>query len=238
MVMVAPVFSASMVPIRIRVLVSITLALIVVPILPVQAMGIEPLSVAGGLITIQQVVVGVAMGFALQIVFDALILGGQAAAMSMGLGFATAVDPQRGVNVPIVSQYFMVLATLAFLALNGHLMVIETLVLSFDVLPVGQVGISTGGMEQLVYLGSHIFSGALKIALPAMTALLIVNLAFGVISRAAPTLNLFAIGFPITMLLGFIILMVSVPNIVSAFTDMLYQAFENSLGILSAGSAP
>ena len=233
MVMVAPVFSASMVTPRLRVVVAVTLTLIVAPLLPAGPTA-DPLSVAGGLITVQQVIIGLAMGLALQMVFDALIIAGQAAAMSMGLGFAIAVDPARGVNVPIVSQYFMVLATLAFLALDGHLMVIETLVLSFDVLPVGETGFSTRGMEQLVHWGSYMFAGAVKIALPAMTALLIVNLAFGVISRAAPTLNLFAVGFPITMLLGFVILLASVPNIVIVFSDMLESAFENALAILGA----
>ena len=237
MIMVAPVFSASMVTPRLRVLVAVTLTLIVVPLLPPPP-AVDPLTVAGGLIVVQQLIIGVAMGFALQMVFDALIIAGQAAAMSMGLGFATAVDPQRGVNVPIVSQYFMVLATLAFLALNGHLLVVDSLVRSFEILPVGTSGLAGRGVEQLVYWGSQMFAGAVKIALPAMTALLIVNLAFGVISRAAPTLNLFAVGFPITMILGFVILMVSVPNIVTVFAEMLDLAFANSLDILDPGATP
>ena len=126
----------------------------------------------------------------------------------------------------------MVLATLAFLAINGHIMIIDTLASSFELLPVGGAGIQSAGFKQLAYWGSQIFAGALKIALPAMTALLIVNLAFGVISRAAPTLNLFAVGFPITMILGFIILMVSVPNIIAVFMKLMLRAFENALGIL------
>lgn len=231
MIMVAPVFSAGMVSPRLRVLVSVTLTLIIVPLVPPPP-PVNPMSVTGALITVQQLIIGIGMGFALQMVFDALIIAGQAAAMSMGLGFAIAVDPQRGVNVPVVSQYFMVLATLAFLAIDGHVMIIETLANSFAVLPVSEGGLQSRGIEQLVYWGTHMFAGAVKIALPAMTALLIVNLAFGVISRAAPTLNLFAVGFPITMILGFVILMVSVPNIVDVFLGLLESAFDNSTGIL------
>ncbi|NNF15916.1 MAG: flagellar biosynthetic protein FliR [Gammaproteobacteria bacterium] len=231
MIMVAPVFSAGMVSPRMRVLVSVTLTLIIVPLVPPPP-PVNPMSVTGALITVQQLVIGIGMGFALQMVFDALIIAGQASAMSMGLGFAIAVDPQRGVNVPVVSQYFMVLATLAFLAIDGHVMIIETLANSFAVLPVSETGLQSRGIEQLVYWGTHMFAGAVKIALPAMTALLIVNLAFGVISRAAPTLNLFAVGFPITMILGFVILMVSVPNIVDVFLGLLESAFSNSTGIL------
>ncbi|MFK8029928.1 MAG: flagellar biosynthetic protein FliR [Gammaproteobacteria bacterium] len=231
MIMVAPVFSASMVLPRVRVLISIMLTLILVPLIPPPP-PVSLLSVAGGLVTAQQVLIGIGMGFALQVVFDALILGGQAAAMSMGLGFAIAVDPARGVNVPVVSQYFMVLATLAFLAINGHIVIIDTLAKSFQILPVGEVGLQAEGIKQLIAWTSHIFYGALKIALPAMTALMIVNLGFGVISRAAPTLNLFAIGFPITMLLGFIILMVSVPNIIKVFMALMYTAFEKATVVL------
>lgn len=231
MIMVAPVFSASMVLPRIRILLSITLTLILVPLIP-PSPPVNPLSVSGGLITIQQLVIGIGMGFALQMVFDALILGGQAAAMSMGLGFAIAVDPARGVNVPVVSQYFMVLATLAFLAIDGHILIIDTLARSFELLPVSESGLQLRGINQLVYLGSSIYAGAVKIALPAMVALMIVNLAFGVISRAAPTLNLFAVGFPITMALGFVILMVSVPNIIKVFISLMYTAFEHSARIL------
>ena len=231
MIMVAPVFSGSMVPPRIRVLVSVTLTLIIAPLIPTPPQ-ISPLSMAGAFVTIQQLIIGVAMGFALQLVFDALIIAGQAAAMSMGLGFATAIDPQRGVNVPVVSQFLMVMATLVFLAIDGHLMIIETLYSSFEILPISTTGIQPRGLDQLVSWGSQMFAGAVKIALPAMTALLIVNLGFGVISRAAPTLNLFAVGFPITMILGFIILMYTLPNILTVFVTMLESAFENAAGIL------
>lgn len=232
MIMVAPVFSASMVMPRVRILISVGLTLILVPLIPPPPASVEVFSLPGGLITAQQLIIGIAMGFALQMVFDALILAGQAAAMSMGLGFAIAVDPARGVNVPVVSQYFMVLATLTFLSINGHILVIDTLAQSFHVLPIGEAWMSSRGINQLVGWGSQIFAGAVKIALPAMTALLIVNLAFGVISRAAPTLNLFAVGFPITMALGFVILMVSVPNIIGVFVKLLLLAFENSMEIL------
>ncbi|MEM7081981.1 MAG: flagellar biosynthetic protein FliR [Pseudomonadota bacterium] len=232
MIMVAPIFSASMVLPRIRILISVALTLILVPLIPAPP-AIDPLSINGGLVAAQQLLIGIGMGFALQIVFDALILGGQAAAMSMGLGFAIAVDPARGVNVPVVSQYFMVLATLAFLAIDGHIMIIDTLAQSFFVLPIGETGLAPRSFQQLAYWGSQIFVGAVKIALPAMAALMIVNLAFGVISRAAPTLNLFAVGFPITMVLGFVILMVSVPNIVGVFVSLLEGAFEQSFRILA-----
>lgn len=232
LLMVAPVFSASMVAPRVRILVALGLTMVIAPLLPPVTSVPTPLSLAGALLTAKQLVIGIAMGLALQMVFDALILAGQAIAMSMGLGFAVAIDPQRGVNVPVVSQYFVMLATLVFLSLNGHLLIIDALFRSFAALPIDGSGPPRDGYWQLVQFGSTIFEGALRIALPAIVSLLIVNLSFGVISRAAPTLNLFAIGFPLTMTLGFLIMTVSLPGAVSTFVDLLDGAFATALNQL------
>jgi flagellar biosynthetic protein FliR len=237
LLMVAPVFSASMVAPPVRIIVAIALTLIVAPLLP-PPVAVDPLSLRGAVLTIQQILIGVAMGLALQMVFDALILAGQAMAMSMGLGFAVAIDPQRGVNVPVVSQYFVMLATLVFLALDGHLLIVQALFDSFTTLPVGAGSLTRDGAWQLVAWGSEMFKGALGIALPAMVALLIVNLSFGVISRAAPTLNLFAVGFPITMTLGFLIMTATLPSAVQTFVELLSGAFGNAASMLSAGAKP
>lgn len=236
--MVAPVFSASMVAPQARILIAVGLTLVVAPLLDAPQMSINPLSLAGGLMTVQQLLIGVALGFALQMVFDALILAGQAIAMSMGLGFAVAIDPARGVNVPVVSQYFVMMATLMFLALNGHLMVVQLIVDSFTALPIGAGGLLRDGAWQIVAWGSDLFAGALRVALPAMVALLIVNLSFGVVSRSAPALNLFAIGFPLTLTLGFVIMMVALPGAMQTFIELLNGAFINAATLLGAGRTP
>ncbi len=237
LLMVAPVFSASMVAPQVRIIIAVALTIIIAPLLPAPP-AIDPLSLRGGILTVQQLLIGVAMGFAMQMVFDALIIAGQAMAMSMGLGFAVAIDPQRGVNVPVVSQYFVMLATLVFLSLDGHLLVVQALVDSFEALPVGGGTLSSAGAWSIVAWGSEMFAGALRIALPAMVSLLIVNLSFGVISRAAPTLNLFAVGFPITMTLGFLIMMTTLPGAVAAFVELLNSAFSNASGMLQGGTTP
>ncbi|MEM6639195.1 MAG: flagellar biosynthetic protein FliR [Pseudomonadota bacterium] len=238
LLMVAPVFSASMVSARVRILIALALTVIVAPLLTLPAEAPSPLSVAGALVTFEQIIVGVAMGLAIQVVFDALILAGQATAMSMGLGFAVAIDPQRGVNVPVVSQYFVMLATLVFLSLNGHLLIIETLFKSFDTMPIGSGGPAREGLWDLVSFGSTLFDGAVRIALPAMISLLIVNMSFGVISRAAPTLNLFAVGFPITMTLGFLIMANTLPGSVDVFVDLLNNAFGHASSMLGRPVTP
>ena len=224
LVMVAPIFGATLVPLRIRLVVALALTAMVAPMAPAMP-DVNVFSLAGVLVTAQQVLIGVAMGFALQMTFDALVIGGQAIAMSMGLGFATMVDPARGVSVPVVAQYFLIVATLVFLSLNGHIVLIDMLAQSFHTLPVGQIGLGRDGFWRLVLWGGEMFAGAVSIALPAMTALLVVNVAFGVMSRAAPTLNLFAVGFPITLGLGFVIILMSMPNFPNAFQSLLANGF-------------
>ncbi len=207
--MVAPVFGAKLLPTRVKVLFSLVLSLILVPLIPTPPVSQFPTLLQ----VVQEILVGVAMGFVVQLVFDAMVLGGQAAAMSMGLGFAFFIDSQRGVNVPIVSQFFLIMTTLVFLSMNGHLLLISTLASSFETLPPGSGGLATDAFGEVAAQGTLLFVGAIKLALPAVVSLLAVNIAFGVVSRAAPTLNLFAVGFPVTMLLGFLVLQLSFGNL-------------------------
>jgi flagellar biosynthetic protein FliR len=216
--MVAPVFGARLVPMRIRMAMSVAATFALAPLLPVT----QPfeLSLAAGFTVVQEVVIGVAMGFCLQMIFDALIVAGQTIAMSMGLGLATMIDPQRGISVPVISQFFVILGLLIFLSLGGHLATIRLISDSFQLLPLGQA-LGTDGVWMVVTWGSQMFAGAVRIALPAATALLIANIAFGVMSRAAPTLNLFAVGLPAGMLLGFLILLLNIGHLSALLAEFL-----------------
>ena len=231
LVMVAPVFGARMVSMRVRLALCAAMTYIVVPLLPAGP-SLEPLGLAAMLVAAQEVMIGIAMGFTVQMVFDALVIGGQTMAMSMGLGFAMLVDPQRGVSVPVLSQFLVIMGILVFLALNGHLALLRLLVDSFTLLPVGE-GFSRAGLFSVVQWGTDMFMGALRIALPGVIALLVVNTAFGVMSRAAPTLNLFAVGFPVALLLGFIILVLNIPNFTPAFEGLLRSSLEAAQQLLS-----
>jgi flagellar biosynthetic protein FliR len=209
--MVAPAFGASYVPARIRLVIAGGVALIIAPLVP-SPPGILPFSAAGLIITVQQAVIGVALGFCMQMVFDAVTLGGQLLANSMGLSFAYNLDPLHGAQTPVLGQFYTLLVTMTFLALNGHLRLIEILVEGPD------------GLWTVVQWGSTLFSGALSIALPGVTALMIVNLAFGVMSRAAPTLNLFAVGLPVSLVFGLVIILTGLPTVQSGFARLLEQA--------------
>jgi len=219
-----PIFSARSVPVRIRVLLSFFIAWILVPVIPRPPV-IDLISAEAVLISVNQVLIGLAMGFILQMVFSAFVIAGQSIAMAMGLGFASMIDPQNGVQVPVVSQAFLIMVTLVFLALNGHILLIEVLAESFQRLPVGPLVISHDGLWQLVSWGSNMFVGGMLVALPAVAALLLVNLAFGVTSRAAPQLNIFAVGFPVMIMVGMAFIILTLPSITDHVSRLMLQAF-------------
>ena len=139
-------------------------------------------------------------------------------------GLVHELMPLHGAQTPVLGQFYTLLVTMTFLALNGHLRLIEILVEGFRTLPVGTSGLGPDGLWTVVQWGSTLFSGALSIALPGVTALLIVNIAFGVMSRAAPTLNLFAVGLPVSLVFGLVIILMGLPAVQSGFARLLQDA--------------
>jgi flagellar biosynthetic protein FliR len=226
MLLAAPIFGAHLVPVRVRLALALILAWILAPVVAANASVIEPLSFQGLMVSLQQILIGLAMGFTLQMVFSALVIAAQSIATGMGLGFATVVDPQNGIQVPVVGQFYLAMATLLFLALNGHLLMLRVLVESFQSLPVGLAGLSQEGLWMLVGWGSRMFAGAVLIALTALTTLLLINLAFGVMSRATPQLNIFGVGFPVMIGAGFIVIMLGMPGLTPHVSALMVDALE------------
>ncbi len=222
MIMASPVFSARQTPVTFRLGFVLVLTWVLVPTVPTPPV-VDFFSHQAFVILLQQILVGVIMGFILQMVFGALVFGGQVVAYSMGLGFASMMDPQNGVQVPVLSQFYLILATLLFLVLNGHLVLIELLANSFHTFPVAMDGLSRNNLEQLLAWGSRMFTGGLLMALPVMAALLLVNLGMGVIGRAAPQLNIFAVGFPVAILVGFVLIWVTLPDVMGNFAELLEE---------------
>ena len=223
-VMVMPVIGSSFVPTTARLLVGMSLTVVMAPVLPSYTAP-EIFSLLGLITIFQEIAIGIAMGFGVQLIFDAISLGGQVIAMSMGLGFAVFLDRTRGVNIPVLGQLFLMLGMLTFLSMNGHLSLIKLVAESFYLLPIATGGLSGPAIETMIAWSSQLFVVALKIALPAITALIVVNLSFGVMSRAAPTLNLFAVGFPVAMLLGFVVIFLNMAglqeNVALSFIEAL-----------------
>lgn len=219
----APFFSIRSVTVRIRVLLALLLTWMIYPLTSWPAL--DPFSAIGLKEIFNQVFIGVLMGLILQVVNAALVVGGQAISASMGLGMANMVDPNMG-NVPVISQFLIICSTLLFLGLGGHVLVITMLLESFKLLPIGDM-IGTQALLQLVVQWSGmIFLGAVLLAMPILVSLLFINLGLGVITRAAPALNIFAVGFPAMILAGVILLAMSMNSIGFRIQWLWRQGFE------------
>jgi len=231
MMAVAPVFSAQGFNARTRALFALIIAALVAPSLPPSPVD-SLLSGAGVLMAVREIGVGLILGFVIQLAFGAAVFAGQAISMTMGLGFAMAVDPQNGVQVPVLSQLYIILATLLFLALDGHLLLISAVVESYQLIPIGVSGIPEASLSAVVSLGTIVFAGGILLALPALTALLLINIAFGIVTRTAPQLNIFAVGFPVTILAGLLIMFIVMPGFISALTELMGSSIESGMGVL------
>ncbi|MCY1165895.1 MULTISPECIES: flagellar biosynthetic protein FliR [Polaromonas] len=197
----SPVFGEKSVPRRAKVGLAALLAIAIAPTLG--ALPAVPLVSAGGIwILIQQVLIGVAMGFSMRLVFTIVQAAGEYTGLQMGLSFASFFDPTSGGNTMVVSRLLNVMAILIFLAVDGHLALITTLAESFHTLPIADTPLAASGWFLLVASANQIFVGGLMLALPLIATLLTLNLAMGILNRVSPQFSIFAVGFPITLLAG------------------------------------
>jgi flagellar biosynthetic protein FliR len=231
MLSVTPVVGSRMTPARVRLALALVLTWVVRPFVGAE-IGVDPMSAAGVVVIMHQVLVGLAMGLALQVGFAALTVGGQIIANAMGLGFASIADPQNGVQVPVLSELYFFLGALLFFALGGHLVVVELLATSFRTLPVTHAAMAGNIMWGFAAWSGLMFSEGLRIALPVVSLVLLTNLAFGVATRAAPQLNIFAVGFSITLLLGLVAMLFSLGRVLPLFEGILGSAFRMIAGIV------
>ncbi|WP_133407616.1 flagellar biosynthetic protein FliR [Parashewanella tropica] len=223
MFMVMAIFGASTTPARVRLMLALAVTFAVAPMLP--EMPLTPLfSFQGMFITAQQVLIGIAMGFVSVMMLQTFVLTGQIIGMQTSLGFASMVDPGSGQQVPAVGNFFLILSTLLFLQLDGHLLMIKMLIASFETLPVSTQGIQIGNYKAIADWGAYMFGAALTMSISAILALLLINLSFGVMTRAAPQLNIFSIGFPITMLSGLLVLWLTLNPIMAHFSEVWNSA--------------
>ena len=230
----APPFNNQGLNTRTRLVLGLAIALAITPALPKIA-AIDPASGLGLLILAQQLVIGLAMGFAMRLVFTAIDLAGTMISNQMGLGFATAYDPQSAAQTAVISQFLGMLGLLVFLAIDGHLMVIATLGRSFALLPIGANAVASTSWLNIANAGGLIVSSGVLRSLPIVVALLIANIALGVLGRVAPQLNLMAIGFPITIVLGFSALIVSLSYLATPLQQLFEFGLQSMLGYFVVG---
>jgi flagellar biosynthesis protein FliR len=235
-VLAAPIASETTIPGLVKIVMSLSLAFLMAPLVQVPA-ALSIFSAAGLLAAVQEVLIGVAIGMVVQLTFEALIFAGQSISLTMGLGFATLVDPQRGAQTTVLGQMFMIFGMLTYLAINGHLVLLGTLAESFQTLPIGAAHIDKGFLLSVVLWGARVFESGLLIALPAVIALVIVNLALGVVTRAAPQLNLFGIGFTITLMCGFFVLIAGLDGIMAGISSLINSALTAAAELVNAPAA-
>ncbi|PSV28771.1 MULTISPECIES: flagellar biosynthetic protein FliR [unclassified Photobacterium] len=202
MMMAMTFFGARFVSPKIRLYLALAITFAVLPVLPKVPQDIELLSLAGFIVTTQQLIIGVAMGLVTQFITQIFVLLGQILGMQSSLGFASMVDPANGQNTPVLGQFYMFLAILLFLATDGHLEMLNAVVVSFKTLPIGEAMLQQKDYYQLAGWFGHMFKAGVNMALAGVIALLTVNLSFGVMTRAAPQLNIFSLGFSFALLLG------------------------------------
>ncbi|MEW6205846.1 MAG: flagellar biosynthetic protein FliR [Pseudomonadota bacterium] len=229
MLATAPVFDNRTVQRRTRVGLAALIAIVMMPLLPAPPV----LSSAQAIpVLIQQILIGVAMGFSMRLVFAAFEMAGDLLGLQMGLAFAQFIDPARGTQTPLIGSFLGVLASLVFLVIDGHLLVIAAVVQSFELIPIS-ANLSVVNTQNIAMAGSIMFMLALQISLPVMAAVLISNIVLGILARAAPQLNVMSIGFSITIGVGLWILWVSLPYFIAGIDSAIGRLL--SVSVLTAG---
>lgn len=226
---VVPLFSHPAIPARIKLGIGFVITLAIVPSIEVPA--IDVLSWQGMLSLLSQVLIGISMGFVMRLMFTAVEMAGFMMGMSMGLGFASFYDPQAHGQTIAIAQFLTMLALLVFISLDGHLIVVAVMLQSFETMPIvldhWQLNAQT-----IATLGGHIFAQGLLLSLPVIASLLITNMALGILTKAAPQFNIFGIGFPITISVGLLMTLLSLPSLINPINRWLIDAQQLMLQVI------
>ena len=224
LLMTMPLFGTTMVPQRVRLYMAVAITVVIAPALPPMP-SVMALDLSTALLVAEEIIIGTLMGFTLQFLFQAFVVSGQIIAVQMGMSFAAMIDPVNGVSSPVIGQFFTMLVSLLFLSMNAHLVVFEVLVDSFTTLPPGGALLHSQFWDVVMRM-SWVLSAGLMLVLPAITALLVVNVAFGVMTRAAPQLNIFSIGVPLTLVIGMVILWLTMGDILNQYQPLASDSLQ------------
>lgn len=227
----APIFGAPSVPIQLRLILSLALGMAALNSVTIQLPQDGIASIQGVLLIAGEVLAGLAMGFAVQIGYAAAFVAGETIGNAMGLGMASMVDPQSGQSTQVIGQYLSILSTFLLLSMDGHLMLVSFVVQSYQALPPGAAMMSNDAVWDLVRFGGTLLGAGVTIALPVAFALILVQLVMGMLARTAPALNLFAVGMPVALMAGLVLLAVAAPVMGEGITAALKAGLEQARGI-------
>lgn len=236
MVMVMIVTGSKTTPAMIRLFYCLALTVMVAPVLPPMP-NVDLFSLQSFLIILQQSLIGIAVGFITVLLIQSFVIAGQIIAMQTSLGFASMADPSSGQTSPVIGQIYIFLGTLVFLSVNGHLYMIETIVKSFESIPVSETGLVAVQYKEIAGWLSTMFAAALSMALSAIVAMLVINFSFGVMTKAAPQLNVFSLGFAVGMVSGLFIIYLSLDSFLFHFDAQWERAASLVCSLLSNACA-
>ena len=228
----APLFGAMSVPVQLRAFFGVALAVFVHQWLPLPALP-DLFSMAGLVAILQEVAVGFAMGFVLQIAFAIPLIAAEQIAGTMGMAMATSVDPASGSQSGAIGQMFSLTLIFVFLGIGAHLLWFELLLESYRALPPGPLVLGADAMQRIVAFGGQMLTTAAAIALPVVLVLLLVQIATGVLSRSAPSLNLFALGLPAGVLAGIAALIAVLPVVIDQFAEVARTAVDEAAAVVA-----
>ena len=225
---------AKTIPMRVKLFLCVIITIAIMPAIPPARVD-NLFALTTVILIAEQIIIGVMIGFVTVMVVNTFTLAGQIIAMQTGLGFASLVDPASGMNVPAVGQFFLILSSLLFWAMDGHLAYLQFVVASFDTLPIPLESFEPSKFKEIAHWGSWMFATALSLAIAPLTAMLLVNFSFGIMTRAAPQLNIFAIGFPITMCGGLLIMWLTMGNFLTHFEIQWERALDFTCDLINCG---
>lgn len=228
----APIFYSNTLNVRMRIAIAMLITIFVQASFVTEPLGIDPLSHFGMMTLIQEMAFGLAMGFILQIIFSAMIMAGDQIANAAGLGFAQMVDPNMGTSMPVVSQMFSLMMTILFLTMGAHLVLIEFLLETYKNFPPGKLFMEPLTFRHIAGYGSFMFLSAFMIMAPVGLIVFMLNLTMGVLTRAAPQMNIFSVGFPLTIAVAFSMMYFATPSLVHGGQRMVLTGFDNIKEIL------
>lgn len=227
----APVFGAPAVPVQLRLILSLALGLAALNSVTIQLPQDGVASFEGVMLVAGEVLAGLAMGFAVQIGYAAAFVAGETIGNAMGLNFAAMVDPSSGQATQAVGQFLSILATFLFLGIDGHLMLASFVVKSYQALPPGAAMIGNDTVWHMVEFGGSLLGAGVTIALPVAFALVLVQIVMGMLARAAPSLNLFAVGMPVALMAGLVLLAIAAPVMGEGITAAIKAGLDQAQSI-------
>lgn len=225
---IAPIFGRRNIPIYFKIGFSFMLALILVNTITVPKLDYSNSIYGYTLLVLKEFLVGITIGYVSYLAFTAIYMAGQIIDMQVGFGMVNVLDPVSNIQVPITSNFYFIMSMLVFLSFNGHHALIRALFDSYNIIPIGTAAFNNNLMNDIIHVFGNIFIIGFKISAPVLAAILITDVALGVVSKSVPQLNFFVIGMPLKIFLGLIVIVITIPMFIS-MVDVIINGMNSEM---------